>query len=83
MVAGSDRYAGPLFPHVRELFIRNRSDGIAATGLKIAPDWPAPYSLVNLYHWVLDEHLLHKGGGAKAYPLPTTGFPFIPDGLIA
>jgi Protein of unknown function (DUF3800) len=82
MVAGLETYAGPLFPFVKNLFIANRPGGIAGTGLKIAPDSPRGNSLVNLYHWVLQEHLLHKGGGARAYPLPDPGFPFATNGLL-
>jgi hypothetical protein len=83
MVAGHETFAGPLFPLVKELFIRNRPGGIAGTGLKISPDSPRGNSLVNLYHWVLKENLLHKGGGATSYRLPTWGFDFEKDGFIA
>lgn len=83
MVAGLEKYAGELFPHVKELFIKNRPGGVAATGLKIAPDGRTANSLVNLYYWVLRENLLHKGGGAIAYRLPDPGFPFAKNGLIA
>jgi hypothetical protein len=82
MVAGLDTYAGPLFPNVKRLFITNRPGGVAGTGLKIVPDSPRANSLVNLYHWVLQERLLHKGGGARAYPLPAAGLPFFNDGRI-
>jgi hypothetical protein len=83
MVAGLETYAGPLFPYVKHLFITNRPGGIAGTGLKIAPDSARGDSLVNLYHWVLQERLLHKGGGARAYPLPDPAFAFAADGLAA
>lgn len=83
MVAGFDTYARPLFPLVRRLFITNRPGGIAGTGLKIAPDSTRGDSLVNLYHWVLQEDFLHKGGGAVAYKLPARGFPFEKNGFVA
>jgi hypothetical protein len=83
MVAGHETYAGPLFPLVKRLLITNRPGGIAGTGLKIAPDSARDDSLVNLYHWVLQERLLHKGGGAMAYRLPTPGLPFEKNGLVA
>src|SRR5438874_12615656 len=83
MVAGLETYAGPLFPYVKQLFIKNRPGGIAGTGLKIAPDSPRQDSLVNLYHWVLQENFLHKGGGARAYPLPISGLPFFKSGFDA
>jgi hypothetical protein len=82
MVAGNDKYARAIFPSVRNLFIKNRSGGVAATGLKIAPDGPRADSLVNLYRWVLGERFLHKGGGAVSYPLPVAGFPFEKHGLV-
>lgn len=81
MVAGNDKHAGPLFRSVLPLFITNRPGGIAATGLKISPDSTRSDSLVNLYHWVLGERLLHKGGGAVSYPIPVAGFPFADDGF--
>jgi hypothetical protein len=83
IVAGLDKYAGPLFPLVQRLFITNRPGGIAGTGLKIAPDSTRGDSLVNLYHWVLGERFLHKGGGAVAYRLPAGGYPFEKDGFVA
>jgi hypothetical protein len=82
MVAGNDKYARAIFPSVQNLFIKNRPGGVAATGLKIAPDGPRGDSLVNLYYWVLQEKFLHKGGGAVSYPLPVVGLPFEKDGLI-
>jgi hypothetical protein len=83
VVAGNDAYAGALFPYIRPLFITNRPGGIAGTGLKIIPDSTRGDSLVNLYHWVLSERLLHKSGGAQAYQLPAPGFPFAKDALTA
>lgn len=81
MVAGNNKHAGPLFPYVISMFIRNRSGGIAATGLKISPDSQRPDTLVNLYHWVLGESFLHKRGGAYAYRLPAKDLPFANDPL--
>jgi hypothetical protein len=81
MVAGSETYARPLFHLVQRLLITNRPGGIAGTGLKIAPDSTREDSLVNLYHWVLGEKLLHKGGGAMAYRLPAHGYAFQKDGF--
>lgn len=71
MVSGQTKYASDLFPAVQKLLIRNHADGIAATGLKLMPN-----ELVNVYHWVLGESLLHKGGGAISYRLPDRGFPY-------
>jgi hypothetical protein len=71
MVCGQEQYAGPLMPFVVPLLIKNHANGIAAAGLKVFPN-----ALVNLYHWVLKEDLLHKGGGAVSYRLPTPNFPF-------
>jgi hypothetical protein len=80
VVAGFDTYAAPLFPYVKRLLITNRPGGVAGTGLKIVPDSPRANTLVNLYRWVLDEKLLHKGGGARAYVLPVAEFPFYKNG---
>ncbi len=71
MVSAMDDYAGPLFPLVQKMFITNNMGGVAGTGLKVAPN-----GLENLYHWVLNENLFHKGGGAISYRLPSSNLPF-------
>lgn len=76
MVCGQTKYAAELFPAVQKLLIRNHADGITATGLKLVPD-----ELVNVYHWVLGEKLLHKGGGATSYRIPDKGFPYFEDAM--
>lgn len=71
MVCGQDQYAGPLFPLVQQMFIRNNMGSVAGTGLKLAPN-----GLENLYHWVLKENLFHKSGGAVSYQLPSPKLSF-------
>ena len=71
MVCGGYKFAPSLFDLVRPLLILNHMDGIAATGLKVFPN-----DLINLYHWVLKEDFLHKGGGAISYRLPTPKLPY-------
>lgn len=78
MVCGLDQFAAPLFPTVQKMFITNNMDGVAGTGLKIAPN-----GLENLYHWVLGEKLFHKGGGAISHRLPSPKLPFSTDALQA
>ncbi|HUN25020.1 MAG TPA: DUF3800 domain-containing protein [Steroidobacteraceae bacterium] len=78
MVCGAYDYAAPLFPLVRQLLIRNKFDHIGGTGLKVFPD-----DLVNLYHWVLQEQFLHRGGGAVAYPLPSPKISYASDEMKA
>lgn len=77
MVCGGYKYAAPLFDHVRPLFIVNNMKGAAATGLKVFPN-----DLINLYHWVLKEDLLHKGGGAISYQLPSPKLPYSKDEFV-
>ena len=74
MVCGQTKYAGPLFPDIKPLLIRNTVNGIAATGLKIVPD-----ENVNLYYWILKENFLHKNGGAISYRLPASNYPYSED----
>jgi hypothetical protein len=78
MVCGAGEYAGALFPFVKPLLIRNKMDHIGGTGLKVFPD-----DLVNLYHWVLQENFLHRGGGAVAYRLPSPKIAYASDELKA
>jgi hypothetical protein len=78
MVCGACEYAGPLFPLVKQLLIRNKMDHIGGTGLKVFPD-----DLVNLYHWVLQEKFLHRGGGATAYRLPSPKISYASDEMRA
>ncbi len=78
MVCAMDQWAGPLFPLVQRMLMTNNSNGIAGTGLKVAPN-----GLENLYHWVLNEKLLHKSGGAISYRLPTPNLMFATDPLKA
>jgi len=68
MVCGRLEYAAPLFPAVNRLLIRNNMGACAGTGLKLFPD-----TLVNLYHWILKEQVLYRGGGATGYRLPQSG----------
>lgn len=78
MVCAMDQFAGPLFPIVQEMFITNTAGGIAGTGLKVAPN-----GLENLYHWVLKEGFLHKGGGALSYKLPSPKLHYANDPIKA
>jgi hypothetical protein len=78
MVCGTYEYAGPLFPLVNQLLIKNKMDHVGGTGLKVFPD-----DLVNLYHWVLGERFLHRGGGAVAYPLPSPKIAYATDEMRA
>ncbi len=71
MVCGSTKYASKLFPEVKKILIRNKAQGIAATGLKLVPD-----ELVNLYHLVLGEEVLYRGGGAMGYCIPAPKLPY-------
>jgi len=76
MVCGQTKYANSLFPAIQELLITNHMDGIAGTGLKVFPN-----SIVNLYHWVLGEQFLHRGGGAVSYKLPQDDMLYAKDGM--
>jgi hypothetical protein len=78
MFCGQYKYAAPLFPLVKRLLIVNRMEGIAGTGLKVFPN-----EAINLYHWVLREDFLHRGGGAVSYPLPQEHFPYASDEMKA
>jgi hypothetical protein len=74
MVCGRLEYAAPLFPAVNRLLIKNNMGTCAGTGLKLFPD-----TLVNLYHWILKEQVLYRGGGATGYRLPQTGHYYARD----
>jgi hypothetical protein len=81
MVAGAERYAAPLFPIIRPMFLRHQYKWtIGGTGLKIHPR-----SMTNLYHWVLGENTywrLEPYVGWKDLPLPDPAFPYAEnDGL--
>lgn len=78
MVCGQEKYAGSLFDLVRPLLITNKMKCAGATGLKVFPD-----SLINLYHWVLKEDFLHKGGGAMSYKLPQADLLYAKDAVKA
>lgn len=68
-VSGESRFAPPIFDSVRPMLPsdRNRCGGV---GLKIHPD----LVYANLYHWLLgDQHLVRGGGG---YPLPMRDRPY-------
>lgn len=65
MVGGATKYAGPLFPLVGQMMIRNAKDYIGGTGLKVFPD-----ELWNLYHWVLGEDTYGRVGLNSGYTLP-------------
>lgn len=71
-VAGERTYAPPIFETIRPMFLR---DGVktGGIGLKIHPD--SIYA--NLYHWLLGDSHLWKGGMGS--PLPTTGLPYARD----
>jgi Protein of unknown function (DUF3800) len=78
MVCGAYDYAPPLFRLVKPLLIKNNNDCIGGTGLKVFPN-----DIVNLYYWVLQENLLHRGGGARAYRLPSPLICYAQDELRA
>lgn len=77
-VCAMDQWAAPLFPLVQKMLITNHMNGVAGTGLKIAPN-----GLENLYHWVLGEKLFHRGGGAVSYRLPSPNLCFATDPIKA
>jgi hypothetical protein len=71
MVAGQMKYAEPLFPIVRRMFITSYWDVVGGTGLKLFPD-----ELVNLYHWLLGESVCNLGGIEKQFQLPDLKRPY-------
>jgi len=63
-VAGEIRYSHRVFERVKGLF-RNDGSRTGGIGLKIHPD----FTYANLYHWLLgDEHIL-RGGARVALPI--------------
>jgi hypothetical protein len=78
MVCGRFDYAAPLFPAVNRLLIKNNMGGCAGTGLKLFPS-----ELVNLYHWILKERVLYRGGGATGYHLPQVAHVYAKDEMRA
>lgn len=71
MVCGLDRFAGPLFPIVQKLLIRNHLGSVAGTGLKLFPD-----QLLNLYLHVLGEDTFWRVGKGAGVGLPYAKFPY-------
>lgn len=71
MVAGQDKYAGELFPLVKEMFISNHFGYIGGSGLKLFPD-----ELWNLYYWVLGEDAYVKVSMSGGIGLPRQGLPY-------
>ena len=77
MVCANTKYAGPLFPVVQSMLIKSPAGYVGGSGLKIGPNgWE------NLYHWVLGEHALVRGGGAMGWPLPSPRLNYYADPLI-
>ena len=71
MVCGLDKFAGPLFPLVQKLLIKNHLNGIAGTGLKLFPD-----ELLNIYHHVLGEDTFWRVGAGAGVGIPCARFPY-------
>jgi hypothetical protein len=78
MVCGRFEHAALLFPAVNRILIRNNMGTCAGTGLKLFPA-----TLVNLYHWILKEHILYRHGGATGYRLPQAGYFYARDEMKA
>lgn len=76
MVAGNLSFAEPLFPIVKQMFLRNAYDYIGGTGLKLFPK-----QLSNLYYWVLGEDVFAKVAANTGWALPHEGFPYYSDGF--
>ncbi|TCO77147.1 DUF3800 domain-containing protein [Chromatocurvus halotolerans] len=72
MVAGNHTYASVLFHSVKPMLITNWAGVISGSGLKLGPD-----VIRNLYHWVLGEEWLYRGG--TACHLPVASWPFSED----
>lgn len=75
MVAGATDFAGPLFPILKEMFIKNAWGYIGGTGLKLFPD-----ELSNLYHWILGEDTFCRVGMNTGWTLPMREWPYFCDG---
>lgn len=71
MVAGSHKYAAPLFEEVRPMLMQNHFGSVAGTGLKLFPD-----ALVNVYHWVLKEDFYWKVGSGTGFDMPVPEYPY-------
>jgi hypothetical protein len=68
-VAGESQFSRPVFEALRPLLL---SDGsrVGGVGLKLHPD----YCFANLYHWLVGDQYLMKGG--TGHPLPIAGRQF-------
>lgn len=66
MVCGQYQYARPLFPVIREMLVRGNSGTINGSGLKLFPS-----DISNIYHWVLGENAIVRGGGAIGWRIPS------------
>jgi hypothetical protein len=72
MVAGNDKFAGPVFEYVRPLLLSD-AERIGGFGLKLHPD----YCFANLYHWLVGDQYIRKGW--TGYPLPSKAHPYAID----
>lgn len=69
MLGGYKKFAGPLFPMVKDMMIKNWLGMIGGAGLKVFPDL-----LTNLYYWVLEEECYAKVSAMAGIKLPDKGF---------
>lgn len=68
-VAGESKYSPQVFEHILPM-VRKHSGSLGGGGIKIHPD----YIYINLYHWLLDDEYVNKGG--SGIPLPIVGRPY-------
>lgn len=68
-VAGEIRYSPRVFEHVKCLF-RNDGSRTGGIGLKIHPD----FTYANLYHWLLGDPHIMRGGVQVSLPIHDTPF---------
>lgn len=76
MVGGDIGYAGPIFPHVKQMMLQNANGTIGGTGLKL---WPN--ALRNLYHWALGEDTYWRVSMNAGVTLPWWEWPYFYDGV--
>jgi len=84
LVAGS-RHAEPYRDLLLDLLARNGRGYVGGTGLKLVPDnRHSPHSLLNLFHWVLDEDRYTRIATNDEVRLPHAGWAYATgDGLPA
>ena len=78
LVAGDETYAAPIYPHVKQLLLRNSYGYIPGTGIKL---WPN--SLLNLHHWAFGDDTYMRAAWNSGHILPWWELPYFFDGFDA